>query len=173
MYTFPTPVMKNKILPEATLTGWPRCCQLYVCKLYLVVTPLTSLYTCFCLPLALLKFNSLCSTSPREGQSCCKSSGNGLRTDIVILLFKAVEKGNFYMPPRAREVFMVGKEDLPTMKKRTFALLHCEGLWLNSVVLSVLGCPLFMVESEKKIPVFEQCDGDDSMYALGIYVIDT
>lgn len=124
MYTFPAPVMKNKMLVEATLTGWPRCCQLYVRKLYLVVTPLTSLYTCFCLPLALLKFNSLCSTSSGEGQSCCKNSGNGLGTDIVILLFKGVEKGNFHMPARAREVFMVGKED-------TFALLHCERLWLN------------------------------------------
>lgn len=45
------------------------------------------------------------------------------------------------MPTRAREVFMVGKED-------AFALLHCEGLWLNSVVLSVHACPLFVVESE-------------------------
>lgn len=34
------------------------------------------------------------------------------------------------MPVRAREVFMVGKEG-------TFALLHCEGLWLKSVVLGV------------------------------------
>lgn len=147
MYTFPTPVVKNKMLPEATLTDWPRCCQLYVHKLYLVVTPLTSLYTCFCLPLALLKLNSLCSTFLREGQSCCKSSGNGLRTDIVILLLKGVEKGNFHVPPRAREVFMVGKEV-------TFALLHWERLWLNSVVLSVPRCPLFIVESEKKNPCF-------------------
>lgn len=47
------------------------------------------------------------------------------------------------MPIRAREVFMVDKED-------TFALLHFEGLWLKSVVLSVHGCPLFVVESEKR-----------------------
>lgn len=52
------------------------------------------------------------------------------------------------MPMRAREVFTVGKDD-------TFALLHCEGLWLKSVVLSVHGCPLFVVESEK-IPGFGQ-----------------
>lgn len=42
---------------------------------------------------------------------------------------------------------MVGKED-------AFALLHCEGLWLKSVflsvVLSVRGCPLFVVELEKR-----------------------
>lgn len=38
---------------------------------------------------------------------------------------------------------MVGKED-------TFALLHCEGFWLKSLVLSVHACPLFVVESEKR-----------------------
>lgn len=64
------------------------------------------------------------------------------------------------MPVRAREAFMVAKEDI-------FALLHCERLWLKSVALSVHGHPLFVVESEK-IPGFGQCDGDDAIYASGI-----
>lgn len=144
--------MKYNMLLETIFIGYLSCCQLYVCNLYLVVTPVTEgtlLFHCtrFCLCVALLNFNSLGFRFPREGQSCCKSSDSGLRTgnEHLILWYSFLKA--------LRKLAPVGMWKLPkfSLKWKKIPLNccfvgNCESL---SACLSMVWS-LFVVESEKR-----------------------
>lgn len=140
----PTPIMKYNMLTEKIFIGYLSCSQLYVHNSYLVVTPITKgalLFHCtrFCLHIVLLNFNSLGSSFPREGQSCWKSSDNGLRTGnrhLILWYFflKALRKVIFTYLQELDKFSWWGRK-IPLT-----ALLLCGGLWLKSVYMSVRGC---------------------------------